>query len=77
MRASTMRDPADRAQDDIDFQINAKIRNIREQTKKTLIPTGICYYCEDDVGSSVLFCSTECRDDYAREQRMKEINGKR
>jgi len=68
-------DPLDLAQTETEIQFNARIKNIRDKTKKSLLPTGVCYYCEDNVGTSLLFCSSECRDDYSKEQRMREING--
>lgn len=67
----------DQAQQTTEILIGATIRNIRERAKRSLIPSGHCYYCEEDVGSSVLFCSSECRDDYAKEERMRSIQGNR
>lgn len=37
---------------------------------------GYCYNCNEQIHSSMLFCSVECRDDYHREQDAKRRNGK-
>jgi len=69
-------DELDQAQVATEILTNATIRSIRERAKKSLIPSGYCYYCEEEVGSSMLFCSTECRDDHAKEERMRSIRGR-
>lgn len=44
--------------------------------KPTLSPVGHCYYCDETVRSGVLFCSSECREDWEKERRIKQIAGK-
>lgn len=51
-----------------------EIKNIRQlanQTKRDLIPTGICYnpLCEDYVGPNQLFCDVECSKEYETARR--------
>lgn len=52
----------------------------RAQALKKRMPElkaiGYCYNCNDDIHSGQLFCSTDCRDDYQREQDAKRRNGK-
>jgi hypothetical protein len=68
-------DDLDQAQLGIEMLTAISIRNIREKAKKSLIPSGYCYYCEEEIGSSMLFCSAECRDDYSKEQRIRSMQG--
>lgn len=39
------------------------------QRKPTLPITGQCHFCREDVEVG-LFCDTDCRDDYEKEQHM-------
>jgi len=41
--------------------------------REALIPTGRCYFCEEDVGIGRLFCDGDCRDDFEREQKRRRI----
>ena len=55
---------------------DAAIRNIRANTKRGLKPTGFCFFCDSEVSSHLLFCNSECRQDYEQEQKIKHIQGK-
>lgn len=44
--------------------------------RTTLTPVGHCYYCDETVQRGVLFCSSECSDDWHKESRVRAINGK-
>lgn len=48
----------------------------RNKARQQLIPTGLCYYCEEDVKSGELFCNQNCRDDYDDEQRRLKLSGR-
>lgn len=48
----------------------------RSKARRTLEPTGFCFYCTEKVNSGELFCNKFCRDDYQDEQRRLEIQGK-
>lgn len=68
-------DDADRAEHILSNAISDGIAKIRRSSN--LVPSGFCHYCAESVGSSVLFCCPDCRDDYEAEQKMKRIMGKR
>lgn len=68
--------------DDVDMtsartegEIESMLASVRKQ--RTLVPCGVCYYCQADIGQGRIFCFSECRDDYGREQRLKAIAGRR
>lgn len=53
-----------------------KDRAIALQVRRpTLKPIGYCHNCSDSVHSELLFCSTDCRDDWEKFARMKERAG--
>jgi predicted nucleic acid-binding Zn ribbon protein len=37
---------------------------------------GRCHYCDEDVAHGALFCNTDCRDDYQKEQEAKRSAGR-
>lgn len=43
--------------------------------KKALRPCGACHYCGESVRTGMLFCGRECRDDFEREQMLRERHG--
>ncbi|BAG41636.1 hypothetical protein [Ralstonia phage phiRSL1] len=68
-------DDIDRIQDRYDHEHQQAINKIRERAKKSLMPTGHCFFCGEQVKHPLLFCDSFCRDDYEREQRSRRING--
>lgn len=56
----------DQAQQMLDYQLRAR--------KRSLMPRGACYNCDDPLSEGA-FCCVECRDDYEKMQRAKERNG--
>ena len=60
-----MSDVADRAEWRIAKDIDAAMAHARRTPQ--LEADGHCHYC-DDVAHGVLFCNTDCRDDYQKEQ---------
>lgn len=38
---------------------------------------GHCYYCDEHVAHGALFCNTDCRDDYEKEQDALRLAGRR
>jgi len=54
-----------------------QLRDLQLRVRKpvTIKPNNNCHNCDDDVADGVLFCSTECRDDYDRRERAKGRNG--
>jgi hypothetical protein len=61
-----MSDVADRA----DWRIAQDIKAAMAHARKTpqLEADGHCHYCDEHVTHGVLFCNTDCRDDYQKEQ---------
>jgi predicted nucleic acid-binding Zn ribbon protein len=43
--------------------------------KPTVTPCGFCHYCNEPLRSSLLFCNTDCRDDFQAQQDAKRRNG--
>lgn len=67
-----MADEIDRAQDHIEQQLAfAFMTRQREQIR----PVGRCWYCKETLTETMLFCSSECRDDWDRERKAKAIAG--
>jgi hypothetical protein len=69
-----MADEADQAQAQIEMNIVAAFANRR---RSNLRPIGRCWFCEEELTKTMLFCSSECRDDYDREQAAKARAGAR
>jgi hypothetical protein len=61
-----MRDVADRAEWRIAKDIEVAMAHARRIPH--LEADGRCHYCDDDVAHGALFCNTDCRDDYQKEQ---------
>jgi predicted nucleic acid-binding Zn ribbon protein len=69
-----MADEADRADENIERQIQSALSKVRQN--RGLIPTGLCYYCQEPVRPSALFCDGEdCRNDFDYEQKLRQRNG--
>jgi hypothetical protein len=49
---------------------------VQRKANRTLLYSGFCYYCYERVHSPHIFCNNECREDYDKEMRMNQINGK-
>lgn len=56
----------DQAEQMLDFQRRAR--------KPVLKSIGRCYYCDDDLRMGI-FCCSECRDDYEKQERQRAIRG--
>jgi hypothetical protein len=61
-----MSDVADRA----DWRIAQDIKAAMAHARRTpqLEADGRCHYCDEHVAHGALFCNTDCRDDYEKEQ---------
>lgn len=70
-----MSDKADHTDDITELFMREAMSN-RNKARRTLVPTGFCFYCTETVNSGELFCNKFCRDDYQDEQRRLEIQGK-
>jgi hypothetical protein len=69
-----MADEADQAQAQIEMSIMTAFQNRRRSNLK---PIGRCWFCEETLTGALLFCSSECRDDYDRESAAKARAGTR
>jgi len=69
-----MSDVADRAE----WRIAKDIENAMAHARKTpqLVADGHCHYCDEDIDHARLFCNTDCRDDYQKEQEAKRRAGR-
>ncbi len=65
-----MSDPLDEAAA-VTEMLLAKSLSMRNKVPEK---TGFCLACEEPTGGA--FCSTECREDYERLERLKTIRGK-
>jgi len=61
-----MSDVADRADWRIAQDIKAAMAHARRMPQ--LEADGRCHYCDEYVAHDALFCNTDCRDDYEKEQ---------
>lgn len=61
-----MSDDADRA----DLRISAAVQSALNQVRRApgLHSDGRCHYCDEPVPDGLLFCNTDCRDDYEKHQ---------
>lgn len=57
-------DPCDIADLEIQRSLDRALKNHRN--KKRLTACGKCLYCEESVSNDLLFCDTDCRDDYQK-----------
>jgi|LSQX01.1.fsa_nt_gb adenylate cyclase class IV len=56
-------DLADRANDTIERELEAKLKQQRALFESSKLQhTGLCHYCEDEVTSPNIFCDEYCRD---------------
>jgi hypothetical protein len=53
------------------------IQAVRKKAGHTLLFTGKCYYCSENIKSPHIFCDVSCRNDYEREERLNAISGRR
>lgn len=72
-----MSDDIDRAQTEIDFFL----ANAMKSRPAHLKAKGACLFCETefetiDGDQPKLFCDSDCRDDFERQQRLAKIAGK-
>jgi hypothetical protein len=69
-----MADIADITQDRAEAEAELFAKRRREPS---LIAVGACYFCSTECAKPLLFCDSYCRDDYEREQRALQRNGRR
>jgi hypothetical protein len=67
-----MADEADQAQRQIEQSLEVALRNRQRSNLKSI---GRCWFCEEGLSESLLFCSADCRDDYERLEAAKKRNG--
>lgn len=65
-----MADIADQASLVEQSLLEVALRNSRQNTE-TAKPTGYCLYCGESLGGDLRWCSVECRDDFERDQKLK------
>lgn len=70
-----MMDDADRRDERIQNTIDDAIAEVRR--KPSLVPCGACHWCGEAVNPNYIFCSSDCSIDYQRDQKMKQITGKK
>jgi predicted nucleic acid-binding Zn ribbon protein len=67
-----MADEIDQAQHQIEQQLEWAMRT---RKRENMAPIGRCWFCEDTLEPTRLFCSADCRDDYDRLKRARERSG--
>lgn len=67
-----MADECDRAQ----TQIDQALAHSLSYRKPMLRPAGSCFYCGENLGRGLLFCSPDCAQDYEHEEKMRQIIGR-
>ncbi len=60
---------ADRAQRSLEHFSQLNIAQLRQQPAPKA--NGLCLYCQTRVANGVLFCDSDCRDDFERLARRK------
>jgi predicted nucleic acid-binding Zn ribbon protein len=68
-------DEADKANDHMERELALRIRAAR--SVQAVDTTGACFFCGEDVGSGVRFCSKDCADDWEREHEIRRKQGLR
>lgn len=66
-----MADEADLAQDHIEKELSRSMARRRP----SLVPTGQCFNCGEEVTGQACFCDADCRDDYERRARSSGLRG--
>lgn len=66
-----MTDQVDQAQE---FEAMHRDIAMRERRSSSLQYTGSCYNCGDITGGGRRFCDADCRDDYAKREKLKGIH---
>jgi len=67
-----MSDDVDVANDNAEVFLRSALEN---RQRMHLNPCGFCFYCQEPLRSGVLFCGSECGDDWQAEQKIKRIKG--
>ncbi len=57
------------------FRDAALVERARNAERNTLKPYGACYFCGESLRLGLLFCNTDCRDDWQREHDAHVRNG--
>lgn len=64
-------DDLDRAQQYEELSLRVALSHV----KPTLKPAGHCYYCDENIGRGLLFCSSDCAQDFEQEENIRQIIG--
>lgn len=64
-------DNADRAQSEIDLELSIALKNRSKAPEQP--ETGLCHWCDLIIGVGK-FCSTDCRDDFEKQQKIKGLS---
>lgn len=67
-----MADEIDQAQANIEQSLELAFKT---RKRDSLRPVGRCWYCYEKLVDLVLFCSSECRDDWDKEQAARARAG--
>jgi len=67
-----MADEIDQAQEQIEQQLHFAFMT---RQRDNLRPIGACWFCHEELTETMLFCSSDCRDDWDKRKRAKERAG--
>jgi predicted nucleic acid-binding Zn ribbon protein len=56
-------------------EIEDELRRRFQPAYPSLKPKRHCFYCDEAVPSTRIFCNKECAEDYEKEQHLKRIAG--
>lgn len=70
-----MADEADRSDEKIFNVIDDGVAEARRKIGKSLLPIGVCHFCEAALRSGLTFCDNDCRDDWEHERARKKALG--
>ena len=74
----TFSDPSDRATQEEELERQRSLERHKAEAAGAYVPPpkGFCHYCDEKVLQDKLFCDRHCADDYAYEQKRRQINRK-
>lgn len=59
-------DDVDMTSDRMAQEIEFSRQQLARSTRRQLIPSGLCYNCDEEVTEKQLFCDGDCRKDWER-----------
>lgn len=64
-------DEIDRGNETAEKTLAGYIGQIRARAQHQLVPTGVCYNCEETLGTDQVFCGPDCRADFDHRETVR------